>query len=421
MKQNQKKTLGLVGAALLSTAMTAPALHAQSADELRSQVFALEQRLSALEKQGGVKVPSGTTLQFGGYVKLDFIYDLDENHGNNLDGSSIGAGNPGKGGFRAQARQSRFNLRSTTETANGPAVAFLEFDFSTTTGNELISNSNSPRMRHAYGQWNGILAGQTWSNFMPIAYIADTVDFGGSVAVTFIRQAQLRYTFPENNGVKVAVSLESSEFTGRIQTAPGVFTSQRSFSTTGTTDGLSAEIDDMPDFNITADWTNGVQRARVGGLLRHLNAPVGSPGNDDAIGYGVNFAFGSPLWAGATISAMATYGDGIGRYLVNGVGQDAVVDASGNLHTIEAWAATAQIMQALTDTVSAGVTYGYYQIEDTYMPTDTDNIQSLHATLYYKPNSKVRFGAEFIWAERELANNDSDSISRLQGSVQFNF
>jgi hypothetical protein len=55
------------------------------------------------------------------------------------------------------------------------------------------------------------------------------------------------------------------------------------------------------------------------------------------------------------------------------------------------------------------------------MPTDTDNIQSLHATLYYKPNSKVRFGAEFIWAERELANNDSDSISRLQGSVQFNF
>ncbi|MBC7153064.1 MAG: porin [Rhodobacteraceae bacterium] len=420
MRQNQKKTLGLVGAALLSTAMTAPALHAQSADQLRSQVFALEQRLSALEKQGGVKVPSGTTLQFGGYVKLDFIYDMDQAHGDLLDASSIGVGpgNSQDGGFRAIARQSRFNLRSTTQTANGPVVAFLEFDFSTNTGNEIISNSTSPRMRHAYGEWNGILAGQTWSNFMPIAFIADTVDFGGPVAKTFIRQAQLRYTFPENNGVKLAMSLENAEFTGRIETAPGVFTGQRSYSTTGNTNGLTAEIDDMPDFTITADWTNGVQRARVGGLLRHLNAPNGG---DDAIGYGVNFALASPLWAGATISGMATYGDGIGRYMVNGVGQDAVVDLAGNLHTIQAWGAQAQVMQALTDTVSAGVAYSYYQIEDTYMATDTDNVQAVHATLYYKPNSKVRFGAEFIWAQRELANNASDSISRLQGSVQFNF
>jgi opacity protein-like surface antigen len=118
---------------------------------------------------------------------------------------------------------------------------------------------------------------------------------------------------------------------------------------------------------------------------------------------------------------MATYGDGIGRYMVNGVGQDAVVDLAGNLHTIQAWGAQAQVMQALTDTVSAGVAYSYYQIEDTYMATDTDNVQAVHATLYYKPNSKVRFGAEFIWAQRELANNASDSISRLQGSVQFNF
>lgn len=429
MKTNPKQVLGAATVAALVSAVAVPAVQAQSLDQLRSEVFALEQRINELENEGRVRVPNGTILEFGGYAKLDFIYDFEQEHGDALDGSSIRIGAPDDGGFNAHVRQSRFNFRTTTDTAQGPLRTLLEFDFFGSRGNQLISNSHTPRLRHAYGEWNGWLAGQNWSLFMPIAFGANTVDFGGPVGVTFIRQAQLRYTFPQNGAWRFAVSAESSEFSGRVQraataadvtsgaaTAVGDIITQTVSETTS--NGVRAEIDDLPDFVASADWSNGTQSARAAVLLRSLNSPNDA---DSDTGWGLSLAGATPLWAGGRIAGSVTYGDGIGRYIVTGVGQDALVDTAGNLNTIESWGAAFQVTQQLSETFSAGLAYGYYGVEDTFSPTDTDNIQSIHASLFYRPNNKVTFGGEVIWSERELVSGAADSITRLQTSVQFNF
>jgi len=93
----------------------------------------------------------------------------------------------------------------------------------------------------------------------------------------------------------------------------------------------------------------------------------------------------------------------------------------GKTATIKAWGRSFRVRPRLRDMPSAGLGCGYYSVEDTFAATDTDSIQSLHASLFYRPNGRVTFGGEVIRGERELVNGASDLIARLQTSVQFSF
>lgn len=406
MKRKHGQAFGLMGATAALALLAAGGAQAQSLEELRARVEALEAQQA---ESGRVKVPAGTTIEFGGYAKLDFVYDLDQGQGNtaNIGGLTIGA-NDG-GGFDAHARQSRFWFKTSTDTAQGPVKTHLEFDFFGSGGNEILSNSYNPRLRHAYGTWNGILAGQTWTNFMPIEFYPDTLDFQGPTGISFIRQAQLRYTMPVNDQLTVSASLENSEFSGHD--AAGLLGQ-----TAG--NGFNAELDELPDFTLAALYKGDGFGLKAAGVLRQLNTPNDT---DDDIGWGVTLAGSADLWQGGKLVASGVYGDGIGRYIIDGVGEDGFVDAAGNLHTIEAWGAAAQVTHAFNDQLSAGLAYSYYSVEDNFVATRTDNLSIVHASLFYRPNKRVLIGGEVIYGERELANGQSEDATRLQTSFQFNF
>ena len=363
----------LVGAtALITGALSAPAL-AQSTEELKAQVRELTERVNEIENRGHVNLPSGTTLTFGGYAKLDMIYDFDQGQGDTALVSGLVPGAPSDGGFRAHVRQSRLNFRTDTQTEKGPLTTFVEIDFFGTRGNEVLSNSHQPRLRHAYGQWNGWTAGQTWSTFMPIELHPNTVDFQGPTGATFIRQALLRYTFPAGENFKIALALENSEFSGRGVNSMGAIVGVGQ-STGSAFAGVNAGFDTLPDFVASGTWSHN----------------------------------------GSTVK-------GIGRYIIDGVGQDAFIDATGRLNTIEAYGGNAQITHKFSDKVSIGLTYGYYEVEDTFTLTDTKQLQTVHASLFWSPVKRMTVGAEINWGERELANGATADATRLQTSVQFNF
>lgn len=415
MTRTPKRALGLVGAALLTTALTAPVVQAQTADELRSQVFALQQRVDALENRGGVKVAPGTTFEFGGYVKLDFTYDFEQTQGFSVGGNDLRIGAPDNGGFRAQARESRFNVKSTTQTDTGPVTALIEFDFFNGEGNELISNSNNARLRLAYGEWNGFMAGQNWSLFMPIAFGAPQVNFSGPVGTVFLRHPQVRYTFPKmqtaSGTFTFAASLESSENSARFDTgglaAPSL-------------PGGEPKTDQLPDLIGAVDWSNGTQRARAAFMLTELNSPISS---DSEIGYGVNLAFATPLWAGSDFRGTFNYGDGLGRYILSGgIGNAGIINTTtGNLETIEIWGGNLSLSQDLTDTFSIAFAGGYFKAEDRFAATDLKEQISLTSTVFYKPNSKTTMGLQFLWLQGENDAGRQEATSRLQFSTQFRF
>ena len=396
-------------AALLATTVASPAL-AETAAELKARVAALEARIGSLEDEGRLKFANGTVIEIGGYIKTDFIFDFDEALGDSLGVGNISIGDADDNErFRAHARQSRLFFKSSTDTARGPLKTHFEFDFFGGGGNELFSNSYTPRLRHAYGTWNGWTVGQTWSNFMPIESYPSTVDFEGPAGIPFIRQAQIRYSFPVSDSVTISASLENSEFSGRD--AAGSISES-------TSSGIRAGLDELPDFTLAAAWKGEKAFVKLATVVRKFNSPAS---NDTATGWGVNLSGNASLWEGGTLYGSLSYGDGIGRYLINGFAQDAFIDGIGNIQTIEAAGATFGISQAVSPKLTAGLALGYYEVNDVFAATDTDNLSTAHLSLFYKPTERMTVGAELIYGRREIASGASDDATRLQTSVQFNF
>src|SRR5690554_7320640 len=130
-----------------------------------------------------------TDVSVYGYAKLDVIYDIDADLGNAVTRGNIRMdGESGADGHTTfSANESRLGF--TTETLVGGHVlkTNVEGDFYGGGGGQF-------RLRHAYGEWNGFLAGQTWSNFGNVLSLFPTVDFNGPLGQGGGRQAQLRYT-----------------------------------------------------------------------------------------------------------------------------------------------------------------------------------------------------------------------------------
>lgn len=428
-------------AALLAVSLAMPAGVAsantkETIEQLRRQIDEMAKRLEELEAkqaetQKEVKetresavITKGTTpgsfvlpgtkteFQIGGYVKGDFIYDVDESTGDLFVPESItttGSGDEER--FRAHARQSRLFIKTSTPTDWGALKTHLEGDFFGGGGNEVFSNSTSFRLRHAYGEIGGLLAGQTWTNFMPIESYPTTVDFNGPAGLPFIRQAQIRYTHPLSEQTSISFSVENSEFSGRNPAGAAISES--------TNLGIRAGVDKAPDLTVAVRHQGDGYFAKIAGLGRYLGSP--NDQGDGELGWGINLSGNADLWPGGKVLGSFTYGDGVGRYLINGFGQDAFVDANGDVDTIEAYGVAAQVQQKLTDQITFGIAYGRTEFMDDRLPTDLDNVNTVHGTLLWSPIPRLTFGGEVIWGNREDADGTKDDALRFQGSVQVNF
>lgn len=192
-----------------------------------------------------INLTDNDKLTFGGYIKIDARY---------VDGDVayrdfwIGDGAPlaeDASQFKIFANETRFN----TKYVHGDVTGFIEMDFWGGGGNEVISNSAHPRIRHAFVKYKDLTVGQTWSTFMNTSAIPESADFAGATTgLVFIRQGQVRY-----NMGNFQVALENPESWG----------------------GDTAN-DSVPDvvarYNVKGDWGS----VSVSGLARQLNTTLGN-------------------------------------------------------------------------------------------------------------------------------------------------
>lgn len=148
-----------------------------------------------------------TEVSIGGYAKVDVrhvsgdIAYQDYWVANFPGGAAVDTSHTG-----FNVKESRLNFKMT----HGDVTGFVEFDMYGGGGNEVVSNSTNPRLRHFTIKYKDWLVGQTWTTFMPLHALPEALDFGGPhVGEVFIRQAQVRYTYgnwqfsvenPETNG-----------------------------------------------------------------------------------------------------------------------------------------------------------------------------------------------------------------------------
>jgi hypothetical protein len=198
---------------------------------------------------------NGDKMKFGGYLKADARYvSGDLNYQDYWIGNNPGAVETSKLGLNI--KESRFNI----SYIHGDWTGFIEMDFYGGGGNEIISNSVNPRLRHAFVKNQNWLIGQTWSTFMPLAALVESLDFGGPmVAEVFIRQVQIRYSIGNWQ-----FAIENSQTFGDNDGNGGS-------SNVGVTGTNNDPDSNMPDFvaryNFKGDWG----QASVGGLLRKVD------------------------------------------------------------------------------------------------------------------------------------------------------
>lgn len=340
-------------------------------DDLRNRVEQLEAGQSNLS----FNLPGKTIVEVYGYAKLDLIHDLDADLGTTIFGlASLSPGFTPDSNSRGQAFQSRLGFRTTTETDLGTLKTRVEGDF-------FGSGGGSFRLRHAYGELGGWLAGQTWTNFMPIESYPSTLDFQGPAGIPFTRQAQLRYTHDLGSGLKVSGSVENDPSAASTRFA----------------------------FTAAASYSFGDSFVKLAVISREVAGAT-----TDVTGWGVNLSGNTSLWDGGMLQASYTTGKAIGSYMVFG-GTDVVGDQA-----VDTQGLTIGISQDISEKFNVGLAYGLRDI-DQGSATATAELETVHLTLNYKPTDRVNVGLEYITGERTLFNNTSARADRVQGSVQFNF
>ena len=244
MKLNQTLIAAAVAAAFVSAA-PAQAQTAKDFDELRQEIKRLREEVDALKKQapakpadnsgwgerieqleikskdavvlgdigGGFRLPgSETSVRFYGYAEAHAIHDLRQpgpsDSFTDLMFQPVPSDGVAKGKTKLTAQTSRFGFESSTPTALGTFNTKVEADFYA----YGAGTRNRLRLRHAYGEYAGFLVGQTWSTFMDLDDLPETVDFNGPIGAPFSRRAMVRYTYADaKEGYKLTFAIEDPE------------------------------------------------------------------------------------------------------------------------------------------------------------------------------------------------------------------
>lgn len=416
---------------------------------------------------GSFQIPgTKTSMKIGGYVKLDMIDDLKgtNQNGSTIDFSTIQIdGTPQanrQNQFQMTARQSRFNIETRTPTDSGDLKTFIEADFLGSNSNETYSNSAAPRLRHLYGEWANVLAGQTWTTFFDVATAPETIEFNGPVGQeNGVRQAQLRYTWPISKQDSLAVAIENPEgdFAGADHGGLG---------TNGNAPS-SRVSDTVPDFTARYVHNETWGRFSLAGLARRIAVDTGGAsqsfqgpngnfnysGSASTWGYAGSLAAQFPTFGKDSLTMRALGGPGIGRYLANAnstsgavtgmapngatnanPGDGAVLSSDGSLHAITAYGGSIAYKHYWTDEIRSTVAAGIMRRDNpmAYLPVNSlAEERSLHANVIWSPIPQANIGIEYIHGEvelegqtaanRALGYGDKGSMDRVQVGVQYLF
>ena len=456
--------LGAAGAAFAAT----PA-HAQSGmtPAERAELDALRQRMAQLEAQVAARAQAeaqqdaaaaanaaaasaaraqpadddgdsdpDNNISVYGFAQIDAIQDFKRVHPDwdaTLRPSRIPTveGQYGSDGqFIASVRQSRFGVKADGVVGGKPYEAKFEFDLY---GTGVDQGQTTFRIRHAYGRWGPILAGQTNTLFMDGDIFPNVVDYWGPAGMVFVRTPQIRFTPYDKDGVTLALAFEHPS----DDIDPG----QIRLVSEEIADGLRPD-EEWPDFTAAVRYGGEWGHIRLAGIARSVGYDtVGTPGNEpkgDEFGWGLNLT-GSVKAGFATFRAGVVYGEGIATYMNDG-GMDLAPSAAlgpvppifppppltRTLISAEAvplLGVSGYVDLQWTPELSSALGYSFTEVDNTNFqdPAAFHKGEYASVNLLWTPVARVMTGAELLWGRRiDNDGADGDDI-RLQYTFKFSF
>ena len=325
------------------------------------------------------------------------------------------------GHFYLSPRQSRFGAKATLPTDNGTVTAVFEFDMF---GVGVDAGQTTIRLRHAYGQWKQVGAGQTNSEFMDVDVFPNVLDYWGPNGMLFFRNVQVFWEPYREGDSNVRIAIENPGASGdagllsdriELQNVKGRFP--------------------MPD--ITGHYRMGQSwgYVQVGGAVRYIAWDDLIPNdkfnlNGHVWGWGVSLSSNVKPTPNDVLRLQAVYGRGIENYF-NDAPVDVGVEANpGNAVTpvtgeaLPALGLVAYLDHNWNSKWTTAVGYSRVDIQNSalQLPSAFKIGQYASANLLCTPVKNVMIGGEFQWARRE---NFSDGFKsddyRIQVSFKYSF
>jgi hypothetical protein len=359
---------------------------------------------------------AATEMTFGGYIKADVMFS---DYGNGapdsgslsrqfyVPGTIYGTTGNGKQVVDFQARESRFNFKTVTDVEGHKLTGFIELDFLThTDGNERVSNSYSPRIRHAFMSYDNWTVGQTWTTFQNPGALPENLDFVGAAEGTpFVRQSLLRYT-----SGNWQFSIENPETTVTPLGGGGRITS-----------GSGVVPDVVGRYNFSTANGSALSLAAIVRQI-DLEQVVGTTVYDTSeLGYGVSFAGVIPVGKD-DLKFTATYGEGLGRYMALNYANAGVLDSNGEIQAIKSFGGFVSYRHWWSEQWRSSVTFsGFSADNDVALTGGSVNKEaySSYINLLFSPSKPVTFGVEYMYALNEREDGFDGDLNRILFSAKY--
>ncbi len=354
---------------------------------------------------GGFRLPgSETSIHLFGYAEVHMIHDVGragpKDNFTDLTYQPVGsevASNPAlgqKGKTKLTAQTSRFGFETATPTSAGTFNTKLEMDFYAYDGAQTGQNRNRLRLRHAYGEYGGFLIGQTWSTFMDLDDLPETVDFNGAIGTPFSRRTMIRYSYGDAKaGYKFTVALEDPEdqFGG------------------GSANERLPQL--VARFDQSFDWG----AVNVRGLTHEKRTASASKR-----GYG--FGIGGSYKLTDKDLFMAQYnrvdGDIDQLYGSNGY---AIDSSTGAITFDKNQGLVVGYTKTISDQLRGTLAFGMNKGTTATNYVDAKQLQQLFVNLIYSPIKNVELGGELILGERKTFSGETGAMQRVDLMGRYSF
>lgn len=368
------------------------------------------------------------SFEIYGFAQADAIYDskrVDPNWNDAFRPSKIGVDDQfgTNGESSVSAKQSRFGVKGSLPTGNyGPIDFKFEFDLFGTGAN---AGQTTFRLRHAYAEWNAILAGQTNSLFMDGDVFPNVIDYWGPTGLVFLRNPQLRWTPYRTAGSHFSIAIEKPSNDvdpGNIRLIQGL-------------DNFTLQSNEpLPD--LTAQWRLGSDwgHVQVAGLLRDVGFQYQTTAdsgwhNNNETGWGINLSSSIRTVGKDQILLQVVHGDGIASYMNDGgmdlAPQNACANQLCGLHAkaVPLTGVVAYYDHYWNSLLSSSIGYSFTSVNNTNFqdPATFHRGDYGSVNLLAYPTDNVLLGGEVLYGKRTNNNGATGDDFRVQFSVKYNF
>ncbi|UAA37887.1 porin [Paraneptunicella aestuarii] len=387
-------------------------------------------------------------VKISGYLKVDSIYDLDQKSGDRINYTQIDTDDQGYSDqqIRFHARESRVRITSTNQISDMPIKTVIEWDFfgsgsNSPTNSEVVTNSVTPGLRHAYIEVGNWLVGQAWSNYVDVKSFPENLDFSNDTGQAFLRQGQIRYSYQ----------------LGKFYLSHALENPESDIVTTGLGAGTSvSQLDPLFDLTHRIIYQDEWGHVSLQLVSRAIKAGV-SPGAASALtepyletetelAHGVGVSGRIHLGDRQQLRFHFSHGKGLGRYIQESArytGYLTETESGYDLELLEAWGGYLGYQLRWSDSLRSNFNTGYVKVNWPDGSSDflsafkqpLKSYHSVHTNLIWSLSPETELGLEYSLAKRTdylirdnaltaqdtLIDEQSGFVRRIQASMKYRF